>query len=111
MSRVYYPNIFCHRTPPRAARKINEFGDSYPDSPPVQTIPAKIPLPDEPEHPDRMERSDPLHALSSIFQFLESRIKLEEILLLGLIFILLAEGIKDDLLLMGLLYILLTGRE
>ncbi|MCR4435392.1 MAG: hypothetical protein QHH06_08640 [Clostridiales bacterium] len=39
------------------------------------------------------------------------RIKVDEIILIGLIFVLLDEGIEDELLLVVLVYLLLSGRE
>lgn len=67
-----------------------------------------IPMPNEKEasygyHGGRKKQ----HGLSSVIGFLRERIKLEELILIGLIIILLDESIEDDLLLIILAYILL----
>lgn len=49
--------------------------------------------------------------LSSIFKKLKSSIGIEEIILLGLLFILFEEGVDDDILIIVVLYILLSGRD
>ena len=67
----------------------------------------KIPLPNEEE--DAVEKQSTRHTQKpSIISFFKERIHIEEIILLGLIFVLLDEGIDDDLLLIVLVYILLT---
>lgn len=70
----------------------------------------RIPLPNEEailEHPANSRYISRPGFLNSLL----SRIGLEEIIIIGLIFILLQEGIEDDLLLIVLLFILLTGIE
>lgn len=67
-----------------------------------------IPLPNEEEKPlEEVENEQQVHR-PSILDFFKSRIHLEEIILLGLIFILLDEKIDDDFLLIMLIYILIT---
>lgn len=66
-----------------------------------------IPLPNEPEKTSGYQKHDA--RISNPFSFLTERIKLEEIILIGLIFLLFEEGIQDEFLLLVLVYILLTG--
>lgn len=77
---------------------------------PQRTI-EDIPLPNEEplETPNRhdIRRSHPFPFLS----FFKKRIGIEEILLIGLLFILLQEGIDDEFLIIILLYLLFTGFE
>ena len=70
-----------------------------------------IPLPNETEA--ALDQKDSFHGIrkaqrTSILDFFRQRIHIEEIILLGLIFLLLDEGIEDEFLLLLLLYILLT---
>jgi len=67
-----------------------------------------IPLPNEMEDSPEDTDNMPSTHRSSVFDFFKNRIRLEEIILLGLIFVLLDEGIDDDFLLIMLVYILLT---
>ncbi len=68
-----------------------------------------IPLPNEKEAsfdwaPEKRKTSNPL---SSIIKYLQKNIKIEELILVGLIILLLDESFEDDLLLIVLVYILL----
>jgi len=64
-----------------------------------------IPLPTDMEESEFDSRD---LTRTSIFDFIKSKIHIEEIILIGLIFLLLAEGIGDEILIILLLYILLT---
>lgn len=72
-----------------------------------------IPLPNEADFDNSRNDNDGhiipgrSFSLYSLFQ----QIHIEELILIGLIFILLEEGIKDELLLIVLVYILITGRD
>ncbi|MDP4092245.1 MAG: hypothetical protein Q8920_02700 [Bacillota bacterium] len=75
----------------------------------------KIPPPNEPpdEHEEKRFKKKPVTAKNPFNQLtgIFKRFKVEELMLLGLIFLLFNENIEDDLLLIVLIYILLTGRE
>jgi hypothetical protein len=67
-----------------------------------------IPLPNEKE--DLVEYRAPkkgIPIISNVINYIRRNIKIEEIILIGLIILLLDESIEDDLLLVILLYILL----
>lgn len=67
-----------------------------------------IPMPNEREgfkHP--WSKGKGLSGLNGILDFLREHIKVEEIILIGLIILLLDESIEDDFLLIILIYILL----
>lgn len=67
-----------------------------------------IPYPNEVEdHYTQKNNRRDLFNISSIIDFLKSRITIEEIILVGLIIILLDDEIKDEFLLIMLVYILL----
>lgn len=67
-----------------------------------------IPLPNELENSgDVMEERKKSIGLSSIIDFIREHIKIEEIILIGLIILLLDEAMEDQLLLVILIYILL----
>jgi hypothetical protein len=68
-----------------------------------------IPLPNEKEVfpdyiPERKKRQSPLAA---IIRYIQKHVKIEELILLGLIVLMLDESFEDDLLLIILIYILL----
>lgn len=67
-----------------------------------------IPLPNEreayPEHAGE-KRAEP--SLSKVINYIRQHVKIEEIILIGLIILMLDESIEDDLLLIILIYILL----
>ncbi|MGI6778564.1 MAG: hypothetical protein ACOX7R_11320 [Acetivibrionales bacterium] len=72
-----------------------------------------IPLPNEEEPIKEINETREIEEVQeryrpSLLDFIKKHIHLEEIILLGLIFILLDEGIDDDFLLIMLIYILLT---
>jgi len=67
----------------------------------------RIPLPNEEESSEGTDETRKLHK-PSILDFFKNHIRLEEIILLGIIFVLLDEGIDDEFLLIILIYILLT---
>lgn len=48
---------------------------------------------------------------NSILDIFKGRIRIDDIILLGLIFILINEGIQDEILLIVLVYLFLSGRE
>jgi len=67
-----------------------------------------IPLPNEKE--DLLDYKPPrkgIPIISDIINYIRRNIKIEEIILIGLIILLLDESIEDDLLLVILIYILL----
>ncbi len=67
----------------------------------------RIPLPNEIEAFPENSNEQRSSGLLSIFNTLKKRIGIEEIILLGLIFILLEEGIDDEFLLILLVYVFL----
>lgn len=104
-----------YKRPPRTNRKYLHT-DTGTDSKGVATDintdiikeTVKIPLPTEVEiSSDTAENTRGAHK-PSIFNILKGRITIEEIILLGLIVLLLDEGIEDDMILILLIYILLT---
>lgn len=67
-----------------------------------------IPLPNEKEFPDDFKEDKRLLPnLSSIVDFIRQHIKVEELILIGLIILMLDESFDDQLLLVILIYILL----
>lgn len=68
-----------------------------------------IPLPNEKEGQFGFtsEKRKPLNPMSKIIKYLQKNIKIEELILVGLIILLLDESFDDDLLLIVLVYILL----
>lgn len=67
-----------------------------------------IPLPNEREsYPGYVEEKRATPSLSGIFNYIRQHVKIEEIILIGLIILMLDESIEDDLLLIILIYILL----
>lgn len=67
-----------------------------------------IPLPNEREgYTDHMKEKRALPSLYGIVNYIRRHIKIEEIMLIGLIVLMLDESIEDDLLLIILIYILL----
>jgi len=71
-----------------------------------------IPPPNKAENVPVVEKSAPLRSFRPSFvNILKNRLKIDDIILLGIIFILLSEGLEDDFLLLLLVYILLAGRE
>ncbi len=67
-----------------------------------------IPLPNEKEIQQSSEgKNRKSISLSSIIRYIQSHVKIEEIILIGLIVLLLDESLEDDLLLIILIYILL----
>jgi len=77
----------------------------------ISPEPESIPLPNVAEDEER-GGGGILHNLSFLgIKRLLGSITLEEILLVGLIFILLDEGVEDELLIVALIYILVAGRE
>lgn len=70
-------------------------------------INADIPLPNNKENiQDSISRKKEKDS-SSIIDFLKEKITIEEIILIGIIFVLLEEGVEDEFLLLLLLYILI----
>ncbi len=67
-----------------------------------------IPLPNEREvSPGYAGEKRLLPSVAGIIQFIRRHVKIEEIILIGLIILMLDESIEDDLLLIILIYILL----
>lgn len=81
--------------------------DTYAKNPGHNEMTINIPLPNEleekPEHPSSIHNRHK----SSFLEYLKKRITLEEVILLGLIFLLLDDAIEDEFLLIMLIYILL----
>ncbi|HHV60862.1 MAG TPA: hypothetical protein GXX49_11355 [Clostridiaceae bacterium] len=72
-----------------------------------------FPLPNEAEV-EAVDTKEPVSKpvrSSSLLSFLTHKIGMEEIILIGLIFLLLEESIKDDILLLILIYLLIAGRD
>lgn len=74
--------------------------------------PIRIPLPNEKEaEPDEVRMKPKHRKKSSLLDLFQGHIDMDEIILLGLIVVLLDEGIEDDFLLVMLIFLLLTGRR
>lgn len=71
----------------------------------VETVPAPNSAEEPPEETPDIHRAGMPH----FFNLLKDRIHLDDIILIGLIFLLLDEGMQDDFLLILLIYILLVG--
>ena len=67
-----------------------------------------IPLPTEVEEPDTQSRMVPKSRIAYFLDTLRKRIGIEEIIIIGLIFLLIQEHIEDELLLIILVYLLLS---
>jgi hypothetical protein len=80
-------------------------------SPNFPTVSENIPLPNEYEETDRTPTGSKKESELNVLERFFGGIAVEEIILLGIIFILLVEGIEDDLLLIALVFILISGRE
>jgi len=87
-----------YRRRPRTSEK-NKLPEKSTDS---------IPLPNEKEYTPARPESEIRQPPSSILDLVRKYIHFEEIIIIGLIFILLDEGIDDEFLLIILIYILLT---
>lgn len=81
-------------------------GESKPD---VDPFLHEIPLPNKVEEKAEVNSPPitPTDSLSRIFNFLETKITMEEIIILGVIGIILLDGIKDEFILLLLVYILI----
>lgn len=67
-----------------------------------------IPLPNEKEtRPGFFEEKKVMPSLAGIVNYIRQHVKIEEIILIGLIILMLDESIEDELLLIILIYILL----
>lgn len=64
-----------------------------------------IPLPTDIEEPETITRK---FDKPSLFDFIRDKIHIEEIILIGLILLLISEGIGDDVLIILLVYLLLA---
>jgi len=84
-------------------------------SPDILKESSKIPLPEEfkddlsPELDTRKYNNS--FNMPNIFKLIKKNIAIDDIILLGLIFLLLDENTEDELLLILLIYIFLTGRK
>ena len=108
-----------YRRPPQNSKRfLPPLFPLYGNSKRVGTAPATgvnahreyldIPLPNEREYPYELaEERKKFPGLSSIFDFIKEHIKVEELILIGLIILLLDEAMEDQLLLIILVYILL----
>ena len=105
------------RPMPGSKKYISPFYNTYP-SHPLNSIGVSlnkekgffgIPLPNEVEaFPDNTtEKNSPRKQLSGIIKFIQKNVKIEELILIGLLILLLDESFEDDLLLIVLIYILL----
>ncbi len=115
-----YPLIHRKYAYPGSRPHVKELGPSPEKEKLKDTInkDEEIPLPNELEYATGPEIASQTgsemfnkNRESSIFSFLKTltkKIHLEEIIIVGLIFLLLNEEIKDDILLLILIYILLT---
>lgn len=72
-----------------------------------------IPFPNEadtrPFTPDVAENTENRKRPPSLLKTIGSRIHMDEIIILGLIFILMNEGVEDELLLIALVYLFISG--
>ncbi len=102
---------------PGSKKYISPFYNTYP-SHPLNSIGVPlhkekgffgIPLPNEVEaFPGyATEKNMPRNPLSGIIKYIQKNVKIEELILIGLIILLLDESFEDDLLLIVLIYILL----
>jgi hypothetical protein len=70
-------------------------------------VSADIPLPNNKENAQGSINQKRGMSPSSIINFFKNKITIEEIILIGVIFVLLEEGIEDEFLLLMLVYILI----
>jgi len=68
-----------------------------------------IPLPNEKENETKQDTTSEKRAspLDGIIKYIQKNVRIEELLLVGLIFLMLYESVDDDLLMILLVYILL----
>ena len=94
LSPFYVPNPFYSVSDAGSSHKEKDFFG--------------IPLPNEkeaiPEYAGERRRPSPI---SDIIRYIQQHVKIEELILVGLIILMLDEAIEDDLLLIILVYILL----
>lgn len=75
------------------------------------TIADEIPLPVEPERIDEPVPDELSGPRSSAFSILGKKIHIEDIILFGIIFLLLDEGIEDELMLLLLIYVFIDLKK
>jgi hypothetical protein len=94
---------YFHTEEPAAVIEQSKI-QSYPDQPArLESIPMPNEADENTDVTPEMRKSGRL----SIIDFFKNRIRLEEIIIFGLIFILLQEEVEDELLLILLIYILI----
>lgn len=99
----YANRKYVHAEEPAAVTEQGKI-QSYPD----QSVKLEsIPMPDEADENTDITPGMRKSGRLSIIDFLKNRIRLEEIIIFGLIFILLQEEVEDELLLILLIYILI----
>lgn len=103
--RKKYPN----KAAAQRTSTSNVSGSSISINTPIETV--EIPSPNKLESSSDSERFKHSPRLPSIIDFFKDRIKVDELILLGLIVLFLQENIQDDFLMIILIYILLAGRE
>ena len=77
----------------------------------THTETVEIPPPNKLESSSDADRFMHSSRSPSIIDFFKDRVKVDELILLGLIVLFLQENVEDDFLMIILVYILLTGRE
>ena len=106
---------YRYRRPVQAPSDINISLDTIRESPEEkQREPDIIPLPNESEAPPLPKYSPKKSRRSNPLQGIFNRISIDELILLGLIFLFLDEGLdemEDDFLFVILIYLLLAGRD
>lgn len=87
---------------------LDDTSDSLGDFREAMEEASSIPLPNEVELPTERPTDERRSLrIPDIFDFLRKHIQLEDIIIIGLILILIAEGVEDELLLLILVYLLL----
>ena len=91
---------------PQNNQQINNYGDSKPKD--IHEDLKNIPLPNENESPAPREVQEDIGNTDPIRTFIQ-QLHMDEIILIGLIFLLITERIDDDFLLIILVYLLVSG--
>lgn len=106
MRRPYIKRKYMYQEPPLPVHMEDEYPTAGKAAMAKEKL-ADIPLPNEKE--DMSPETSRLTTQQKPFflSFLKNRLRIEDIILLGLILLLLQEGVEDELLLILLIYILL----
>lgn len=97
-----------HRKYPHSS--TNQTSSTTADSDTIKGM-DQIPLPNEVEEAPHMFSKTRYGHKPSFLDSVTKHIQVDEILIIGLIFLLFTEGLEDDILIILLIYILVSGRD